>query len=71
MHRTFIAMGALLLMFAGSVGATETDDLIALDKQWGESGIEGDTTVATKLLADKVRLGHRERRKGEAAAALL
>ena len=54
MHRTFIAMGALLLMFAGSAGATDTDDLIALDKQWGESGIKGDTTVATRLLADKV-----------------
>jgi hypothetical protein len=36
MHRTFIAIGALLLTFAASASAADTDDLIALDKQWGE-----------------------------------
>lgn len=54
MHRTFIATGALLLVFAAGAGATETDDLIALDKQWGESGIKGDPSVATTLLSEKV-----------------
>ena len=54
MHRTSIAIGALLLTFAASAGATDTDDLIALDKQWGESAVKGDPTVATKLLSDKV-----------------
>jgi hypothetical protein len=34
--------------------ADDTDALIALDKQWGESVIKGDTTVPAKLLADKV-----------------
>jgi len=54
MHRTSITIGALLLIFAASAGATDTDDLIALDKQWGESGVKGDPAVATKLLSDKV-----------------
>jgi hypothetical protein len=44
----------LLLMFAANAGADDTDALIALDKQWGESGVKGDTTVAAKLLAEKV-----------------
>jgi hypothetical protein len=54
MHRTSIAIGTLLLIFAASAGATDTDDLITLDKQWGESGVKGDPAVATKLLSDKV-----------------
>jgi hypothetical protein len=54
MHRTFIAIGALLLIFAASAGAADTDDLIALDKQWGESGVKGESAVANKLLADMV-----------------
>jgi hypothetical protein len=41
-------------MLAASAGATDTDDLITLDKQWGESGVKGDPAVATKLLSDKV-----------------
>ena len=54
MHRTSIAIGALLLTLAASAGATDTDELIALDKQWGESGVKGDPAVATRLLSDKV-----------------
>jgi hypothetical protein len=54
MYRTSIAIAALLLTFAATAGATETDDLIALDKQWGESGMKGDRAVATRLLSDKV-----------------
>jgi len=45
----------LLVMFAGSAyAADDTNTLIALDKQWGESGVKGDTSVPAKLLADKV-----------------
>ena len=54
MHRISIAIGVLLLTCAANAGATDTDDLITLDKQWGESGVKGDPAVATKLLADKV-----------------
>jgi len=52
--RTSIALATLLVIFTTIVvAADETDSLIALDKQWGESSIKGDTTVAAKLLADK------------------
>lgn len=54
MQRTLVALGALLVMFTANAGASDTDALIALDKQWGESGVKGDMTVAAKLLADQV-----------------
>jgi hypothetical protein len=55
MKRTLVALATLLVMFAATANAADdTDALIALDKQWGESGVKGDTTVAAKLLADKV-----------------
>ena len=54
MQRTFSSIGALLVIFSASAGASDADALIALDKQWGESGVKGDTTVAAKLLADQV-----------------
>jgi hypothetical protein len=55
MKRPLITLATLLVMFATTANAADdTDALIALDKQWGESGIKADTTVATKLLADKV-----------------
>ena len=38
----------------GTVGADDTQDLIALDKQWGEAGVKGDMSVAEKLLAEQV-----------------
>jgi hypothetical protein len=42
-------------MFAAAAhAADDTDALIALDKQWGESTLTGDKTVSEKLLADKV-----------------
>jgi hypothetical protein len=42
-------------MFASAAyAADDTEALIALDKQWGESIVKGDTTVSEKLLADKV-----------------
>lgn len=55
MKRTLVALATLLVMFtAAAYAADDTDALIALDKQWGESGVKGDTAVAAKLLADKV-----------------
>jgi hypothetical protein len=55
MKRTLVALATLLVMFTATAeAADDTDALIALDKQWGESGVKGDTTVAAKLLADKV-----------------
>ena len=50
-----VAVVTLLVMLgAAAYAADDADALIALDKQWGESGIKGDTAVPTKLLADKV-----------------
>ena len=50
-----VTVVTLLVMFgAAAYAADDTDALIALDKQWGESATKGDTTVAAKLLADKV-----------------
>ncbi len=54
MQRTLSSIGALLVVFAASASASDTDALIALDKQWGESVIGGDMTVSAKLLADQV-----------------
>ena len=54
MKRASIAIAMLLLVFAANASPDDTDALIKLDKQWGESGVKGDTTVAAKLLADKV-----------------
>lgn len=50
-----VTVVTLLVMFGSAAyAANDTDTLIALDKQWGESGVKGDTTVPAKLLADKV-----------------
>jgi hypothetical protein len=55
MKSMLVTIAMLLVMFtANAYAADDTDALIALDKQWGESGVKGDTTVAAKLLADKV-----------------
>lgn len=55
MQRTIVALATLLIMFtAAAYAADDTDALIALDKQWGESVVKGDTAVSAKLLADKV-----------------
>jgi len=52
----FLVTGATILVMFGAAAyaADDTDALIALDKQWGESAVKGDTTVSAKLLADKV-----------------
>ena len=55
MKCTLVTVATFLVMFTATAhAADETNALIALDKQWGESGVKGDTTVAAKLLADKV-----------------
>ena len=55
MKSILVTVSTLLLMLAATArAADDTDALIALDKQWGESGIKGDTAVPTKLLADRV-----------------
>lgn len=54
--KSILVTGAtFLVMFAAAAhAADDTEALIALDKQWGESIVKGDTTVSEKLLADKV-----------------
>lgn len=52
MPRTFIIVGALLVMFTASANADDKDALIALDKQWAESSMKGDTAAVAKLLDD-------------------
>lgn len=55
MKPILVSVATLLSMFMTTAYATDdTGALIALDKQWGESGVKGETTVARKLLADKV-----------------
>ena len=55
MRSILVTVATLLVMFAATArAADDTDALIALDKQWGESAVKGDTTVSAKLLADKV-----------------
>jgi Domain of unknown function (DUF4440) len=55
MKSILVTVSTLLVTFAGIAhAADDTDALIALDKQWGESAVKGDTTVSAKLLAEKV-----------------
>jgi hypothetical protein len=55
MKSILVTVTTLLIMFAAAAhAADDTEALIALDKQWGESIVKGDTTVSEKLLADKV-----------------
>ena len=55
MKSILVTVATSLVVFAAAAyAADDTDTLIALDKQWGESIIKGDKTVSEKLLADKV-----------------
>jgi hypothetical protein len=55
MQRITVALATFLVTFtAAAAAADDTDALIALDKQWGESVVKGDTAVSAKVLADKV-----------------
>src|ERR1700747_1872496 len=54
MKSILVTVATFLVMFAAAArAADDTDALIALDKQWGESAVKGDKTVSAKLLADK------------------
>jgi len=52
MQRTFVLVGALLIMFAANARADDKEALITLDKQWGEAVGKGDKTAAAKFIAD-------------------
>ena len=53
MKRTCLGgLGTLLILFAANAVADDTQALIALDKQWGESVGKGDKTAAAKFIAD-------------------
>ena len=55
MKSILVTVATFLVTFAATAyAADDTEALIALDKQWGESVVKGDTTVSEKLLADKV-----------------
>lgn len=56
MKQPLIASAALLSLFAAAAVAVAGDkeDLIALDKQWAESVMKGDSKSAEKILADQV-----------------
>ena len=55
MKSILVTVATFLVMFAATAyAADDTEALIALDKQWGESIVKGDKTVSEKLLADKV-----------------
>lgn len=52
MKRTGLGLGTLLILFAANAVADDTQALIALDKQWGESVGKGDKAAAAKFIAD-------------------
>jgi hypothetical protein len=55
MKGILVCIATCLVMFTGAArAADDTQTLIALDKQWGESAVKGDKTVSEKLLADTV-----------------
>ena len=55
MKSVLVTVATFLVMFAAAArAADDTEALIALDKQWGESVLTGDKTVSAKLLADKI-----------------
>ncbi|MBV9063543.1 MAG: nuclear transport factor 2 family protein [Alphaproteobacteria bacterium] len=50
-----VTFATALVVFAMAAHAADNSEaLIALDKQWGESAVKGDKTVSEKLLSDKV-----------------
>ena len=54
MQRTLVASAALLTLFATLAAAGDKEDLIALDKQWAQSVMNGDNSAAEKILADQI-----------------
>lgn len=56
MHQKLLIMltGLLLTTAASSLFADATEDLIALDMQWGSAGIVGDTETTAIILSDNL-----------------
>lgn len=55
MKLTSVAYAALLSLFTMVAGAADTDDeLIALDKQWAQSVMNGDIAAAERFLGDNL-----------------
>jgi hypothetical protein len=54
MKLTLVASAALLTLFATVASAGDKEDLIALDKQWAETVMKGDSSAAEKILADQI-----------------
>ena len=54
MKLTLVASAALLTLFATLTSAGDKEDLIALDKQWAEMVMKGDSSAAEKILADQI-----------------
>jgi hypothetical protein len=54
MKLTVVASAALLTLFAAMASAGDKEDLIALDKQWAEMVMKGDSSAAEKILADQI-----------------
>ena len=54
MKLTLVASAALLTLVATLASAGDKEDLIALDKQWAESVMKGDSSAAEKILADQI-----------------
>jgi hypothetical protein len=54
MQRMLVATAALLSLFATLASAGDKEDLIALDKQWAETVMKGDSSAAEKILADQI-----------------
>jgi hypothetical protein len=54
MKLTLVAAAALLTLVATLASAGDKEDLIALDKQWAESVMKGDSSAAEKILADQI-----------------
>ena len=54
MQRMLVTSAALLTLFATLASAGDKEDLIALDKQWAETVMKGDSSAAEKILADQI-----------------
>ena len=51
-NRFAVFAGVFLGLAVGTVMAGSDDELIALDKKWGEAGVAGDTDTVATVLAD-------------------
>ena len=54
LRTTLICFATLLSLATAGAAADDSKTLIDLDRQWGEAGVKGDTSMAVKILADDV-----------------